>query len=191
MTDRGLGQGDSLASGKRRVGKVLRIDLERLRPFVQDPDWPITFSDLQAAFAKDLYASRHIAAMLAEAQLIRRIAPGPRGKPTYLLQRTLLQVLTRRHPQRLSREHALQCALDAIEAMADWNGKGRAVRVVGIAFAGAVLRPGVGELDALDVVLTMRVRRGSTLVQELAGVLRSLRSVADGGLRESLVLEVE
>jgi hypothetical protein len=180
----------SASMGQVQLGNVLRIEVARLQPFLVEPDLALSFSDLQAAFGAHVFAGRRIAAILVQAQLIRRIPPPRGGKPTYLCEKALMELLRGRGSPPLSRAQALQSACQAINAMSVWNREARAARVVGIAISGELLGPSVGALNGIEVCVTVRVKRGHSLVRELAALMRCLREVAGGSLRESLVLEV-
>jgi hypothetical protein len=190
MTDDPRYEVASASMGQVQLGNVLRIEVARLQPFLVEPDLALSFSDLQAAFGAGVFAGRRIAAMLAEAQLIRRIPPPKGGKPTYLCEKELIDLLTPRPSRPISLAQAPQCASEGIQAMTAWNGAARAARVVEIAFTGGVLEPSARTLHYLEVLVTVRVKRGGLLVQELPGLLRRLREVGGGSLRESLVLEM-
>lgn len=191
MTAGLLEPADPAAHSRIQGGHVLRIEVARLQPFSVEPDSPLCFSDLQAAFGADVFAGRRIAAILGDAQLIRRVPPPQGGRPTYLCEKALIKLLAPRRRASLDRAGALRIACRALEEVTKWSGQGRAVRLVGFAFVGGLLDAKKATLDGIDVELTVRVKRARTLAQELQGLFGCLRGVVPESLRGSLVLELE
>ena len=168
----------------------LTIRLDLLEPFAADPDQHLTFSDLQAAFGTDLHTTQKILRVLRAAQLLVAPAPGRLKKPSYVLEKELLKMLVGRRPQRISRAKALECAAQAIAAVAVHNSEANLARVTAIEFSGALINESAASVDCVDVQVTVAVIPDGALVQGITALLRRLRHVGNGALRESLVLEV-
>jgi hypothetical protein len=172
-------------------GKALSIPLRPLEPFASEPERALTFSDLQAAFGSDLHTTQKIIRVLRAAQLVSTRSHGRSGnKPTYVIESELVKLLTGRRPQRVPRAKALECAAQVLDAVAAHNGEHPLARVTRVEFKGSLMEPSAAALECVEVQVTVAVKPEGTLVQDIAALLRRLRHVGNGVLRESLVLVV-
>jgi hypothetical protein len=169
---------------------ALRIRLDALQPFADDPERPITFSDLQAAFGMGLYSTRKAIHLLRQAQLLDRRRSGRPPKHEYLLPRMTVTLLGPNKVSRLSRAKALQCVNAGLDVVAAHNAAHRLSRVIAFSVMGTLHDPGVQVHQFVEVEVTVAVVPEGTLVQDIDQLVRDLRRIGDRALRISLVMEL-
>jgi hypothetical protein len=167
----------------------LRIRLDDLKPFAEDPGRPITFSDLQAALGMAHHPTQKAIRVLRQAQLLDRRPGGRPPKPFYALPTMTLKLLGPNKVSRLSRTKALECINAGLDVAAAHNAAHRLSRVVAFSVMGTLHDPRVQTHEFVEVEVTVAVIPKSTLGQEVDQLVRDLRRIGDRALRISLVLE--
>jgi hypothetical protein len=169
---------------------VLRVRLDALKPFAEDPERPISFSDLQAAFGMGLYSTRKAIHLLRHAQLLHRRLGGRPLTPEYLLPRMTVTLLGPNKVSRLSRAKALECINSGLDVVSAHNAAHQLSRVIAFSVGGTLHDPTVQFHEFVEVEVTVAVLAKGTLVQDIDHLVRNLRRIGDRALRISLVMEL-
>jgi hypothetical protein len=167
----------------------LRIRLDDLKPFVDDPERPITFSDLQAALGMGHHPTQKAIRLLRKALLLDRRLGGSPPKPFYALPTATLKLLGPNKVSRLSRAKAMECVNAGLEVVAAHNAAHPHSRVIGFRVMGTLLDAGVQIHEFVEVEVTVGIVPKDGLAVEIDQLVRDLRRIGDRALRVSLVLE--